>query len=86
MRDLDPDARKELGARMNQARARIEAAVGERRAELEARARREQLAAERLDLTESLGSGGVGHRHVITQTWQRLEDVFLHLTDPEREP
>ena len=76
MRDLDPDARKELGARMNQARARIEAAVGERRSELEARARREQLAAERLDLTESLGDTLVGHRHVITQTWQRLEDVF----------
>jgi phenylalanyl-tRNA synthetase alpha chain len=76
MRDLDPEQRKALGARMNQARGQLQAAVDVRRAELERAARAAQLVAERLDLTESLGSVAVGHRHVITQTWERLEDVF----------
>ena len=76
MRNLDPDARKELGAEMNRARAALEAAVETRRGELAATARVAQLAAERLDLTETLGLNPVGHAHVITQTWERLEDVF----------
>ena len=76
MRDLDPEARKVLGARMNRARGALEAAVAARREQLEQDARRAQLAAGRLALTESLGTVAVGHRHVITQTWERLEDVF----------
>ena len=76
MRDLDPDARKALGSDMNQARAALGSAVESRRVQLAAVARSAQLAAERLDLTESLGRNPVGHAHVITQTWERLEDVF----------
>jgi phenylalanyl-tRNA synthetase alpha chain len=76
MRDLDPEQRKALGAEMNRARAALEAAAAARRDELEASARRAKLAAERLDLTESLGRVARGHSHVITQTWERLEDVF----------
>ena len=29
-----------------------------------------------MDLTEALGRVRVGHTHVVTQTWERLEDVF----------
>ncbi|CAN5625644.1 phenylalanine--tRNA ligase subunit alpha [soil metagenome] len=76
MRDLSPDERKSLGAAMNAARGALEQAVSDRRAALAADARRAQLAEERLDLTESLGRVQLGHRHVITQTWERLEDVF----------
>ena len=38
-----------------------------------------QLEAERLDLTEVLTSPGRGHAHIVTQAWQRLEDVFVGL-------
>lgn len=76
MRDLDPDERRELGAALQRARQQLEQAAAERRVELEARARAVQVQAERLDLTESLGSARVGHHHVVTQTWERLEDVF----------
>ncbi len=76
MRDLDPDQRKELGAAMNKARKAMEEAVATRRHQLGEAARQAQLAAERFDLTESLGRAQVGHDHVITQTWERLEDVF----------
>jgi phenylalanyl-tRNA synthetase alpha chain len=77
MKDLDPEQRKSVGAALNSARQRLEAAVADRRAELEAAARRVQLEAERLDLTEHLGRATVGHAHPITQTWERLEDVFV---------
>lgn len=77
LRDLDPEARKVLGASVNAARERIEAAVAARRSELDAAVRRARLEGERLDLTESLGRGRPGHAHPITQTWERLEDTFV---------
>ncbi|MEI2638099.1 MAG: phenylalanine--tRNA ligase subunit alpha [Microthrixaceae bacterium] len=76
MKDLDPDARKALGAAMNRARGSIENSVAQRRVTLEAQAFEVQLAAESLDLTEYLGRATLGHAHVITKTWERLEDVF----------
>ena len=76
MRDLDPDQRRLVGAALNEARAQLEGAAERRRAELESAARRAQLDAERLDLSEHLGRARVGHLHLVTQTWERLEDVF----------
>jgi phenylalanyl-tRNA synthetase alpha chain len=73
---LEPDERKAVGAALNRARSQIEHAISARREELAAAARRRQLDAERLDLTEYLGSPRRGHAHVVTQTWERLEDVF----------
>ncbi len=76
MKHLDPERRREVGAALNRARGSLEQAAATRRAELLADERRERLAAERLDLTEGLGRARVGHAHVVTQTWERLEDVF----------
>jgi phenylalanyl-tRNA synthetase alpha chain len=76
MRDMDPDERRSFGAALNEARERLVAAVEQRRTALESAARADRLAGERLDLTESLGAAQVGHAHVVTQTWERLEDVF----------
>lgn len=76
MRDMDPDQRRVVGAELNEARERLQGAVAQRRAELDAAARTAQLDAERLDLTEFVGRARVGHAHVVTQTWERLEDVF----------
>ncbi|HCB34809.1 MAG TPA: phenylalanine--tRNA ligase subunit alpha [Acidimicrobiaceae bacterium] len=39
--------------------------------------RRTRLAAERLDLTEALPARGRGRLHLVTQTTERLEDVFV---------
>ena len=74
---LDPEERKAVGAALNHARDALEAALGARRAELEAAARRTQLEAERLDLTEVLPGTGMGHLHLVTQAMERLEDVFV---------
>ena len=38
-----------------------------------------QLEQERYDLTEELTQPRRGHSHLVTQAWQRLEDVFIGL-------
>ncbi|MDG2426818.1 MAG: phenylalanine--tRNA ligase subunit alpha [Acidimicrobiales bacterium] len=74
---LDPDQRKDVGQRLNEVRNELERLVSERRTTLEAVARSVTLEAERLDLTELDGNKRLGHRHVVTQTWERLEDLFV---------
>jgi phenylalanyl-tRNA synthetase alpha chain len=76
---LDPDERRSVGQALNEAKARLEAAVAERRAELAAGERAVQLEAERLDLTEIVGGRHLGHLHLVTQAMERLEDVFVGL-------
>tara|TARA_B100000809_G_scaffold237141_1_gene256701 strand:+ start:1648 stop:2646 length:999 start_codon:yes stop_codon:yes gene_type:complete len=75
--DMDPDDRKVVGRRVNEVRTEVERLISERRAELAVGARAEVLEAERLDLTEFDRGRRLGHRHVVTQTWERLEDLFV---------
>ena len=77
LRDLDPADRKDAGRAIGEARAAVEAAVAARLAELEAIDRRSTLEAERLDLSEVVRTREVGHHHIVSQTWRRLEDVFV---------
>jgi phenylalanyl-tRNA synthetase alpha chain len=74
---LAPDERKEAGRRLNEVATRIEAALAERRRVLVAEERERRLAAERLDLTEVLPGPSRGHLHLVTQTRDALEDVFV---------
>jgi phenylalanyl-tRNA synthetase alpha chain len=75
--DLDPDARREAGKALNEARAAIAEAGADRRAAIEAKARVAQLEAERLDLTEVEVTRRLGHLHLVTQAIEELEDVFV---------
>ena len=75
--DMDPDQRKETGRRVHEVRTEIERLVADRRVEVAAGARAVVLEAERLDLTEFDRGRRLGHRHVVTQTWERLEDLFV---------
>ena len=71
--------KKAAGQAVNEAVDAVTAALGERRRALAAGVRAAQIAAERLDLTEHLASPRRGHAHVVTQAWERLEDVFIGL-------
>ena len=73
---LDPEQRKVVGQQVNTTREALTAAIAERRAALEADARRATLEADRLDLTEVLPGPGSGHLHLVTQAIEELEDVF----------
>ncbi len=74
---LPLEARKEVGRAVNAARSRVEAAVAQRAGALEAEERVARVEAERLDLTEVVGRFARGHRHLVTQARDELEDLFV---------
>ncbi|MCB1958274.1 MAG: phenylalanine--tRNA ligase subunit alpha, partial [Rhodocyclaceae bacterium] len=73
---LDPDARREAGARINQAKGQIEQALEARRNALREAQLAAQLAAEALDVT--LPGRGVrqGGLHPVSRTLERIEALF----------
>jgi phenylalanyl-tRNA synthetase alpha chain len=73
------DEKKSAGQALNEATDEASAALELRRAELAAEERAARVQAERLDLTEILTRPRRGHAHIVTQAWERLEDVFVGL-------
>ncbi len=73
------EEKKAAGQAVNEAMQAVAAAIEARTAALDEAALAEQIAAERLDLTEFAGAPGRGHAHLVTQAWERLEDVFTGL-------
>ena len=74
---LPVEERKAAGRAINGARSRLEAAVADRADKLAAVEREARLEAERLDLTETVGVLARGHRHLVTQARDELEDLFV---------
>ena len=74
---LEPDERRVVGQHLNAVRETVSEALDDRRAELAAGERRAQFEEERMDLTEVPTDPGLGNLHLVTQTVQRLEDVFV---------
>jgi len=73
------DDKRAAGQELNSAQREVSEAIDARRAELRATARAATVAAERLDLTEFVTAPRRGHTHIVTQAWERLEDVFTGL-------
>ena len=73
------DEKKAAGQALNEAMLAVEEVLSARRALLGRAERDVQLAAEALDLTEHFNAPGRGKAHIVTQAWQRLEDVFVGL-------
>ncbi len=73
------DERKAAGAALNEATDEAAVALEAKRAELAAAGRALRVEAERLDLTEFAGKPTRGRAHLVTQAWERLEDVFVGL-------
>ncbi len=73
------DEKKAAGQAVNEATQQVAAAVEARVAELKRAERAVLLDVERIDLTEVLTAPSRGHAHIVTQAWQRLEDVFVGL-------
>ena len=74
---LPTEQRPAAGQAVNAARIQLQSVASERRAALEAQERTQRLRAERLDLTEVPYEPRRGHLHLVTQTRDRLEDVFV---------
>jgi phenylalanyl-tRNA synthetase alpha chain len=73
------DEKKAAGQAINDAIADVTRALDDRRSSLAADALTTKVESERLDLTEFVGKPTRGHPHLVTQAWERLEDVFIGL-------
>ena len=73
------DDKKAAGAAINEALGAVTDALAARRTALAAEALSSRVEAERLDLTEYVDKPTRGHAHLVTQAWERLEDVFIGL-------
>lgn len=87
---LDADARREAGRQVNLLKQMVEAALDERKSELERAALAAQLASERVDVTLPGTRPTQGGLHLLTLVTNRLLDVFQSLgyevvTGPELE-
>ncbi len=74
-----PGERAAFGARLNQAREALEAALQAREAVLAASTSAARLEAERLDVTLPGRRGPIGRRHVLRRTLDEMEQIFISL-------
>ena len=76
---LSADERPAAGARINQVKQKIEAALQQRRDDLQQHKLAQQLEAESLDVTLPGRGNGIGGLHPVTRTLQRIEQLFHSL-------
>lgn len=74
---LPPQARKEAGQRVGQARGAVNQALAARTAELEAAEEERRLVEETVDVTLPTDSGPVGARHPLTTISEHVADIFV---------
>jgi phenylalanyl-tRNA synthetase alpha chain len=73
------EEKRNAGQAVNEATQAVADAIATRAAQLASDATAARIQAERLDLTEFAGRPRRGHAHLVTQAWERLEDVFIGL-------
>jgi phenylalanyl-tRNA synthetase alpha chain len=76
---LGPEEKRSEGARINAAKARIEALLQERRAALAQAGLDARLAAEAVDITLPGRGRSAGGLHPIVRTWLRVEEIFASI-------
>lgn len=73
------EVKRAIGKALTEASAAIDQALANRQRIVAAEEMSRRLASEQLDLTEYLTAGRRGRSHIVTQSMQRLEDVFVGL-------
>ncbi len=73
---LDPEARREAGARINAAKAEVEALLAARREAIAEALLEARLREEALDMTLPGRGRGRGSIHPVMLTWRRIESIF----------
>ena len=76
MGKLSAEERPVIGQLANQVRAALEAALDQKKVELEAQALDEKLAAETVDVTIPGKPITVGHKHPMSITLDEVKDIF----------
>ncbi|CAG2155501.1 Phenylalanine--tRNA ligase alpha subunit [Cupriavidus laharis] len=73
---LDPETRKSEGARINQVKQQVEAALTARRQALADALMNARLSAEAIDVTLPGRAVSRGSLHPVMRTWERVEQIF----------
>ena len=77
MKDVSAEMRPAIGKHVNEARDILTAAFEESAKLLEEKKVEAQLASESIDVTLPGRPVATGHRHVLTQTSEEIEDIFI---------
>jgi phenylalanyl-tRNA synthetase alpha chain len=73
---LDPEQKREMGARINQAKQKVEELLNLRRAALAQAELDARLASETIDVTLPGRGRAPGGIHPVIRTWERVEEIF----------
>jgi phenylalanyl-tRNA synthetase alpha chain len=73
---MDPEARKQAGAKINEAKEELTKLLDERRATLEAAKLAAQLSSETVDVTLPGRGQPIGGLHPVTRVRRRIEQIF----------
>ena len=73
---LSNEERPVAGAKINEAKVRVQTAIQQKKESLEQIAINTKLASETIDVTLSGRTNGAGHSHPVTKTLRRIESIF----------
>ena len=79
LKPATPELKRAVGAALNELRAHVESAIESRRVEIEAVGEQAALARERIDLSLPGVARPIGTRHIVRQTFEEIERIFLSL-------
>ena len=77
MRDVAPEERPVIGQMVNEARAELETALEEKKAEFARAEKEKRMAEEVIDVTLPAKKSFFGHRHPNTITLEQVENIFI---------
>jgi len=79
LRPADPELKRVVGRELNQLKAYVESVLAEREGEIKAAAERAAAEGDRIDLSLPGIKHALGTRHIIRQTFEELERIFLSI-------
>jgi phenylalanyl-tRNA synthetase alpha chain len=79
LKPAPPELKRVVGQELNKLKAHVEAVLEERHVEMEAAAEKAAQARERIDLSLPGIEQPVGTRHLIRQTYEELQQIFLSI-------
>ena len=79
MGNVSKEERPTIGKIVNIAKAKVEAAIEKQNGALKADALKVRLASEKIDVTLPGRANTLGHLHPLTQTLERIKDIFFRM-------
>ncbi len=79
LKPATPELKRAVGAALNELRGHAESAIESRHVEIEAAGETAALARERIDLSLPGVARPIGTRHIVRQTFEEIERIFLSL-------